>query len=215
MKYKSGFFLALFYCLFSTSPLNTAMTGGNFEIYADAISFIDSNSSTGGGFTLTGTGGELTATTTATDSITLRGGFQALERGALSFSVSRGAVNLGPLSQSAVSTAEVMLTVSTDSNTGYTATAVTDGPMRSGRNSIPPVTDGAVTSGVSEYGIRTTGSDGLLTSDRGFNATLTVASANGEVDVRETIVRFSASTDGTLPEGNYSQVVTFTVTANP
>lgn len=215
MRYHLSFLVAFLSCFAVVSPLNTAMTGGSFEIYADTFSFLDANSSTGGTFSLTGSGGDLAATTTVTDAITLRGGFQALERGVLSFSISRGSVSLGPLAQSAVSTAEVTLTVSTDSNTGYTATAAADGSMRSGSNSIPPVTDGAVTAGSREYGIRTTGPDGLLTSDRGFNTTLTVASALSEVDVRETIVRFSASTDGSLPEGNYAQVVTFTVTANP
>lgn len=213
---KNGIrFIVFALFLFWARPISTAMSGGAFTIYADSFNFTDTASTSGDTFSITDTGGEFAATTTSGGSIVLRGGFQAAERGILSYTLSAGSFSIGPISAAAVSTAGVDITISTDSETGYSLTVTEDGNLRSGSSDINDVSDGSVTTGSEEYGIRTTGTDGLLSSDRAMSGTVTVASATGRVTDRMTSVTFRASADSNTPAGNYSHVVTFTATVNP
>lgn len=191
------------------------MTGGDFTIYADTFNFIDTVSTTGDVFSITGTGGEFAATSTSGGAIVLRGGFQAAEQGILSYSISPSSAGLGTLSTAAVNTANVVITISTDSETGYSIAVTEDGNLRSGSNEINDVTDGSVTAGSEEYGIRTSGTDGRLPSDTNLTGSVIVASADGRVTARETTVIFSASADNSTPSGVYAHAVTFTATVNP
>lgn len=201
--------------LFWASPISSAMSGGAYTIYADSFSFIDTATTSGDTFAITGTGGEFAMASTSGDTFVLRSGFQAAERGVLSFLLSSGALSIGPLSVNAVSPAGVTLTVSTDSETGYTMAITENGDLRFGSDSINDVSDGSVTAGFEEYGIRTSGDDGLLGTDTAISGNLTVASASGRVINRQTVVTFSASMGSNTPPGTYSHIVTFTITVNP
>lgn len=212
------FFLSLlltFIILFPVS-LHAEMTGGSYQIYADSFSVISNTTSTGGSFTLSGTGGELSPTSTTGGTYDLRGGFQAAERGILSASLSAATVALGTVTTTAVSTGSLILTVSTDSETGYTLSMTEDGNLRTNTgDTIDDVADGTVTAGAEEYGIQTTGLDGLLTTDTAINGSVAVASTSSTVSNRQTTVVFSAGISPTTPAGSYQHTVTFTVTVNP
>lgn len=213
MKYSVA--LGIVYCFFWILPLDTAMTGSGVEIYADSFTFVQGDAVTGDTANLTGTGGELSPTTTSGNTAELRGGFQAAERGILSYSLSAAAISIGPITTREVRSGGLVVSVSTDSETGYTLSMSEDGNIRSGSNDINDVIDGSVTAGSEEYGVRTSGSDGLLSSDTGISGSLLTASADGRVTSRETTILFSASASNNTVVGQYSHEVTFTVTVNP
>ncbi|MBD3311222.1 MAG: hypothetical protein GF349_01840 [Candidatus Magasanikbacteria bacterium] len=208
-------FTTILFSLFWTEPLYSEMTGGNYEIYGDVFSFVDTSYSTSTDYGIYDSGGEFFATSTSGGTYELRGGFQALEKGFLSFSISSSSLNLGTLSTTAVANSSLNANISTDSETGYSLTVVEDGNLRSGANDIDDVLDGTVSVGDEEYGIRTSGTDGLLSSDTAMDGTITVASASGQVTSRNTEVIFSAVIDTGSIAGSYSHVVTFTATVNP
>jgi hypothetical protein len=214
MSIKGILFGLLLSCLW-TAPLSAAMTGGSFTIFADTFSFTGPVSTTGDTFVLTGTGGEVGATSTSGGSFVLNGGFQAMDQGILSYSVSPSSVSLSSITNTSVSSADTVITVSADSDSGYSVVATEDGNLRSGSDDMNDVTDGSVTAGSEEYGIRTSGGDGVLSSDTAISGSLTVASAAGRSVSRATTVSFRASAGSGTVLGSYSHIVTFTVTVNP
>lgn len=195
------------------------MTGGNFEIFADTFSMIQDQVTTAGNFTLSSSGGEFFATTTQSGTYTLKGGFQALERASLSLSVSHDSISLGEMSLSQVKSAEVVLQVTTDASTGYTAIVSEDGNLRKGEgganDDINDVQDGSVTAGSEEYGFTTSGEAALIATDMAIQNSLAIAQSNGVVNSQETTVTFKGSIGPQSRAGSYSHNVTFTVTANP
>ena len=147
----------------------------------------------------------------------LRGGFQAMERGTITLSVSASSLSFGQLATGVVSTADLTLTATTDSATGYSVTMQEDGNLRSGANDIDDVADGSVTAGAEEYGVITTGGDGQLATDTAITSSATtVASRSSQASGVQTPFQFRASIAATQTrEGNYSHIVTFSGTANP
>ena len=210
--------VTLFFLLgiFSPTLLDAAsMNGGSYSIFADSFAVIDTGPLTSASYSAFGSVSEAAATTTSDGTYTLRGGFQAAEQGILSFTLSGATVALGTLSTSTIASAIVTTTISTDSETGYTLNLTEDGNLRSGSENINDVTDGAVTIASEEYGIRTAGADGLLTSDTAISGTVNVASVNGAVTDRQTGVVFRASMSSATVAGAYSHIVTFGITVNP
>lgn len=214
MKRKQWIFLLVL--LLVPSVLKADMTGGDYEIYADVFSSLDNPASSQGDFTLYGTMGDIAAEDTTGGVLSLRGGFQAMERSSLSLSVSPTTLNLGNLSLTSVKSASTVLTVSTDSQTGYSVVATEDGNLRTGSGAdIDDVSDGLVSSPSEEYGVRTTGNAGELADDTALQGNLLVATSSTIVETEQTTVTFRASISETSVGGSYSQVVTFTATANP
>lgn len=209
--------MAVALCLFWITPLKTAMTGGEFELYADSFSFTSVDEATGQGFSIFSSGGGVASTSTSGGVVDLRGGFQAAEKGILSLSLDTNSVALGELSAGKVSSGRITLTASTDSETGYTISISEDGNLRttSGASDINDVSDGEVTAGQEEYGIRISGRDALLSGDRAISGAVDIASFSGMITSRSTGVEFRASRGSNTPEGSYSHRVMFTLTANP
>ena len=222
MKHTLALTLALFLTTFWAIPLSAAMTGGDFEIYADGFDYIDSQVSEGGAFSLFDTGGESFATSTAGGSFILNGGFEYLEKGVISLALSASTLSLGQTSLSTVTTGSVSATVSTDSHTGYSLSISENGslcsPSVSNCNySFGDVSDGAVTAGFSEYGIRTAGSHGQQNnSDVAITGSgPVVASFEGPIESGQTDVTFKAAISIDAIGGGYSHLVSFTVTVRP
>lgn len=205
-------------CLFPLS-LSAAMNGGDFEIYADTFSVVQDQLATGGAFTLYSTGGDPFATSTSGGAFSLNGGFLAAERSSVSLSIEPSSIALGQLSLAAVSSGSTVLHVTTEAPTGYTVTVSADGNLRKGNgganDDLDNVLDGAVTAGSEEYGIVTSGGGGRLATDTALVNTLTIASDTVDVNDQQTTVTFKAAIGPHSRAGNYSQVVTFTLTANP
>ena len=197
--------------------LYTAMTGGDYIIYGDAISSFEDMVVTGGDYQVFQTGGEFGAGNLSGGSYVLRGGYQALERGILSLTLSTTTLNLGQLSPSSVSTAVVTTTVNTDSVTGYTLSLSETGNLASGGNDINDVADGTVTAGVEEYGFVGAGADTVIGVDTAITGVAqSIATNVNAVTNTVGVFTFKASIQQNLTrQGNYSHTATFTLIANP
>lgn len=210
----------LFSCLWQ-GETQSAMTGGNFEIYADSFSFTNQQVSEGGNFTLFDTGGEFFATSTSGGDYSLKGGFQALEKGILSFSISDASVALGTFSLASVTSADTIITVSTDSATGYTLTLTENGNLCSPSVAvctydINDVADGSVTAGSEEYGIRTSGTNGQQNSaDVPISGTVSIATSSGITTGDATTVSYKAAISTNSIAGAYTHTTSYTLTVNP
>lgn len=135
----------------------------------------------------------------------------------ISFSLSANSINLGTLSASSIASGSVTTTITTTAQNGYTATITTDGSFRNQSNKdINAVTDGTVTAGSEEYGVRTAGTDGQLnSSDTGISTTpITYASHTAPIEGSITTVTFKASISPTTPSGTFHQQAIFIVTGN-
>lgn len=207
------FFLLLL--LTRLERVNAAMTGGSYEIYADSIGVTGLSEASSSEYSISASVGEVAASSTSGGTYELRGGYQALDKGLLSFSLDKSSVSLGAIRQSSISSASIVATVDTDANTGYTLSVTESGNLQSGSNDINDVGDGSVTAGSEEYGIRTSGGSGILTSDTAISGSTVVASASGVVHNDQTTVTFRASAGQSTKAGSYSQTLTFTVTVNP
>lgn len=214
MKYT--FFLIAIVSLLPTA-LYSSMTGGDYELYADSFSFVDGGIASGGTFELFGSSEGFQTAVSTNGTYELRGGYQAQEKGILSFELSDNSINLGQLSTGNVATATLGLSLQTDSFTGFSLSLSEDGNLRSGANDIDDVGDGAVSAGSEEYGVATQGQYSLFADDRAIAGSLPIASHNGLVDIvnQEDIVIFKAAISSSTASGTYSHVVTFSATVNP
>lgn len=157
---------------------------------------------TSGEFTMTDWGPESAQATTS-----------ALE---LSFSISNNALDFETLSPSAVSTVNYTVTTSTNADYGYSTTIQEDGNLRKTDGAdINDVTDGEVSAGHEEYGIRTSGSQGQMNSqDYAITSSVqTIASYSQPITNSVTTVNHKASIDPQTPAGRYLHIVTLITTA--
>lgn len=211
------YFFVLF-ALFFSFPIQgkSAMTGGSYSIPVDSFSVVDQGTLTGGDYTLKGTSGDFGAITIDGGVVELRGGFQAMVDGLLSYSIDKSAVSLGTLSLSSVSSDSVVLTVTADSITGYAISMTEDGNLRSGSLDIDDISSGNVTAGTEGYGIITSGTNGLHNSaDTAISGTVSIASSVIPVSQMQTSITFKAAIGYTSRTGSYSHTVTFTLNVNP
>lgn len=209
---KSVILIGFFVSILLAGPLFAAMTSDSYVILEDGFSAVESVTSTGGDFSLFDfsdtTPGILTA-----DSLILHGGFYFPDATAFSMSVDSSSIVLGTLSQSSV--ASDSLTITITSGSGYTVSISEDGNLSDGTNDIDDVSDGTVSAGAEEYGIRTSGSAGLLASDTAINGSVNVMSGSSAVTNESASLIFSASIGSNSQAGSYSHTVTLTGTANP
>lgn len=209
--------------LASTPSMVFSMSSENYSIFADTVNY-GGNRSQSSAFVIfdsIGEGGIFDTSTSTSSNYALSAGFQSQNlANFISASTTPNDVNLGGLSPSSVASANLTLGVSTNATFGYTTTIVADGELREGSNPaihIPAVTDGAVTAGALEYGIRTSGADGAFNAaDQGLSTSpQTVASQSDWTSFSETIITFKASViQSTSYYGSYSQNITITTTPN-
>ncbi|MEK7648988.1 MAG: hypothetical protein AAB400_03685 [Patescibacteria group bacterium] len=157
---------------------------------------------------------------TISTNYSLGGGYQAMtDIPTLSVTLSASSISFGTLSTASVTTATptVDVTVTTNAVGGYSATIIADGAFRSAGGNFGDVTDGTVTAGQNEYGVRTSGTDGQFNdtdtcipyTGSGCSTTpKTVATNSSWVSSKTTTLSFKASPSGTTAAGNYSQSIT-------
>lgn len=198
------------------SPVWSQMTGGEYEIYADAISSISGEPLSGGQYQLLDTLGEAVATNTPQGTILLQSGFQATEMTGIYFRLSDTSLNLGTLSFDALGTGSVTMTAKTESETGYTIYIYDDGDLRDGDITIDDVADGSVTLGQEEYGIGLQGDSRVSALDLPIKQTPTALFFRTSTAPNDTgTIEFKASIGQNSRRGAYSHDVTFTMVANP
>ena len=132
------------------------------------------------------------------------------------FSISANALDFQSLSPSAVSTVNYQVTTSTNGEWGYVTTIVEDGNFRiEGGHEITDVSDGEVSAGHEEYGIRTSGSEGQM-NDQDYpiiSVPQTIASYSGPIENSQTTVNHKVSIDPATPAGLYHHIVTLISTS--
>lgn len=215
-------FLTLIFVLALNFPLaagSASMSSENYNLSVDAIS-VGGDLGTSTNYQISSTAGEgagVHDTQGSSTNYIIEAGFQAAASGVvLSATLSANSVSLGSLGTDSVSTASQTLTVTTNSPTGYTATIAEDGNLRSTANDIDDVSDGTVTAGSEEYGIRTSGTAGQMNnSDTAITiASQTVASTSTIATSEQTSIAYKAAVSASTESGTYSHIVTFTTTVN-
>jgi hypothetical protein len=184
------------------------MTSTNYTIFADAVE-TGGGLSVGGAYSLEDTTGESPAAFSTSSAYEIRAGYQFMERGFLSLTLSDTALNLGTLSVPTVSSASTTATVSTDSTTGYNfSTTAVVGSM------IASVGDGAVTAGAEEYGFSATGAQSQIAGDVAVAPSVLIAATGTPITGSQTVLTFKAAMTPSTVSGNYSQTITVTASAN-
>jgi len=214
----------IFYLLIFLISLNFPITADslimsstNFNIITDTVS-VGGDVSASTNYKVYSTIGEIGSNPAQSTSANYNAdlGFQALTGiQNLSVTLSTASISLGTLSLTSVASASQTITVSTDSSSGYTTTIEEDGNLRSGANTIPDVSGGAITAGTAAYGFTTStpsGSPGLVNA---ITSTASVIfSSSTAVSAEQTVATYKAAVGSGTAYGNYSHAVTFTTTIN-
>jgi hypothetical protein len=138
-------------------------------------------------------------------------GFRQAEADAkMAFTTSSNTVNFGTLSTSSVSSDSITVTTTTNAVNGYVTTIYDDGNLRTaGGDDIDQVTDGDVTAGSEEYGIRTSGADGQMNgADTAITTSPQAVAAHASWISSSTVtITFKAAISTSTAAGSYSQNV--------
>lgn len=192
-----------------------AMSSANYQITSDSINFGGTDQSTSTNYILDDTMGEVgTGFIHSTDYWAGIGYRRMLvAEPSISFSLSKATINLGTLTIGAVGSDSHTFMVTINGIKGYSVRAYEDGDLRSGSNDIDDVSDDEVTAGSEEYGIRTTGIDGLLNLvDTAISDGLVMASSTVPVTSQTTTVTYKASIDDSTASGTYTHTVYYIIT---
>ncbi|MDO8625858.1 MAG: hypothetical protein Q7K39_00135 [Candidatus Magasanikbacteria bacterium] len=186
-----------------------AMSSTNYFIFADSVGVNGGILSQSASYSIEDTTGESPVGFTTSTSYEVRGGYQAMERGSLTLTISNNAINLGQLSYTIVSIKETTVSVTSDVVDGY---ALTIGGVS---GTMPTaVADGSVSPGVQEYGFSITGPHAAFSDDRAVVAGQLVASSTSAIANDSVILNFKASRASGDSDSTFSHVVTLTASAN-
>lgn len=185
------------------------MTSPNYTIYADSVGVGGGSYSESASYALSDTVGEVAVGTSTSATYEVRGGYQAMNRGTLTISVTTSSLSLGVLNGTEVKSASTAVTVNCDSETGYTLSA-----SEVSGSLVTAVADGSVTAGQTEYGVTASGAHSVLTSDVAVTEGLTLASSAAPVVDSVTTITFKAAMGAGGVPGDYSQSITLTAAAN-
>ncbi len=195
--------------------LVVAMTSENYEISQDSINFSGSDSSTSTNYKLDDTMGEVGTGFMHSASYFTGIGYRRMlvVEPSISFTISDNSLNLGTLDVNSVSSASHSFTVTANATQGYGVKAYEDGDLRTaGGNTIDDVADGAVTAGSEEYGIGTSGTDGLFnTTDGAITDGMTLATSSTPVTAQETTVNYKVAIDGSTADGSYQHIIYYVI----
>ncbi len=135
------------------------------------------------------------------------------------YQLDASSIAFGELSSSSVSTAIIGIEVNVENDNGYVVQLFEDGDLRSGGNAITDVSDGAVSSGATEYGARS--SDTTLASSDFDSADAAITTTYQDI-ATESSASFSSRNFLTLKAavadgataGSYSQTLSFIASGN-
>ena len=195
------------------SPLSVwaAMSSTNYYIYADSVN-VGGLYSASGSYSLEDTMGEAAVGTMTSTSYTINGGYQAMDLSTIGMSISSSSLFLGNLTTPfEVKAASTTVSMSTDSETGYTLSI----SAVSGTH-LADVTDGQVSGdGTEEYGLGLSGPDRLITNDTAVTAPKNLSSTSTYTETsRDTELGFKAARAATSTIGTYTQTITLSGSIN-
>jgi hypothetical protein len=209
MYKKIALLLAAIAALWYPATTLAFMSSTNFQIISDTIG-LGGGISSSTSYLVNGTLSSTAVGIVSSTSYRVMGGFQSTDSGSISLSISSASLDLGTLSTSQVNSAATVATVSTDAATGYTLSI---GSVAG--TSLTAVADGSVTAGSPEYGLTTSGSQSLVTTDVAVTAGLQLASHSASITNSATTLTFKASKAAATTAATYSQTVTLSAATNP
>ncbi len=130
--------------------------------------------------------------------------------------LSGNSYNMGVLSANQVNTALSSYSITSSASNGYSVKIYSDHAFWANGTPLTSVSDGAVSLGAAEYGIRTTGAD-ISTSTSDFaplTTPMVIASSTIRSELRRTATIYKASGSNSLQAGHYTQKVSYIATLN-
>lgn len=210
MRFKLAI-ITLSFLFLSPKAVSALMSSTNYTIFAD--DFHSGIVATSTNYRLENTVGESPVGSTTGTTYAILGGYQAMEQTSLSLSISNNSLNLGTLSNSAISSASSMITVGSNSGSGYTL-AISS--VSWSGSSLANVSGNSVDAGSEEYGFAIVGNDvsaNLLGQDNVVQATTLMTSSTAVTNSTSTIT-FKASIDSSTSAGSRSQTVSLSLSNN-
>ena len=206
----------IFICIgfiFSPQDSRAYMSSPNYINWMDSLNFGGEESSSSASYRMQDTFGEMGTGVISSASYNGLIGFRQSEADPMfTFSLSKNSIDFGALTVGSVFTDNVVVTTTTNAVEGYFTTIVEDGEFRTGLgDDINDVTDGTVSIGSEEYGIRTTGASGQMNgADTAITSTpQTVADSAAPINGDAVTVTFKVSIAPVTAAGIYEHTVTF------
>ena len=188
------------------------MSSTNYVIYADDFhpGVIASSTS----YRLEGTPGESPVGAATGATYEILGGYQAMDMGQLSLTITDSALNLGNLNATVVSSDSTELVVFSDYSDGYILSISNTSWTTS--ETFGALSDTAVTAGAEEYGFAISGDDvnALLTGQDNAVSTVTLMSSSTTVSSASSTMTFKASISSSSSAGARAQTITLTLSNN-
>jgi len=194
-------------------PVNlyAAMSSTNYSIYADSIN-TGGIFSTSGAYSLQSTLGETPVGIATSSDYEIRGGYQSMESGYLTFGLSTSSLSLGNLSVSTVSAASTTATVSTDSGTGYILSI--GSANWTSELALENINTVAFVTGTEAYGMTTSTVGGVDGNAFAVVMSQVVNSASAPIMNGQTVLTFKATRSASTVAGPRAQAVVFQAAAN-
>lgn len=193
-----------------------AMSSTNYILWMDSLNFGGEETSSSTNYKLRDTMGEIGTGILESENFRSLVGFrQAEPEPMISFWISANSLDFGAIPLGSVATTNHTISTRTNAELGYTTTIYEDGNLRTELGSdIDDVTDGEVTSGNEEYGIRTSGAEGQM---NGADTAITsdaqiVASYSSWINLSTVTITYKVSISPITPAGYYSHTVTLITT---
>jgi len=204
-------YILLFSIFCVPSGVKALMTSTNYTIFADDFdSGIVFSSTT---YRLEGTAGESPVGSMSSSTYQIIGGYNAMDRTALSLSLSSASLDLGTLDVGQVNSAATTITITTDDSSGYTLSISSASWTQS---SMPNVTGGSVDAGTEEYGFAISGDDvsGALVGIDNVVTAVTLMSSTTVVTNSSSTLIFKASRNANTNTGARTQSIILTASNN-
>lgn len=186
------------------------MNSSHYSIYSDSIGLGGGSLSTSTSFNLQDTANDSPAGVSTSTGYEVRGGYQAQDLSRLSIDINPTSLDLGSVTASVLASASTIVSVTSDSASGYTLA------IGSVSGSMPAaVAIGAtVTAGTEGYGFSATGPDNLISGDKAVVAGTVLASSNGATSGSSEALIFKVARSAASNIATYTQAITFTASAN-
>jgi len=192
------------------------MDSTNFKLWFDSMNIGGEETSSSTNYKLQDTMGEIgTGRIESTSYAGLIGFRQTESDPKFTFTISKNSINFGTISVGSVFQDSYTVTTTTNAVNGYQTTIYEDGNFRMASGSdIDDVTDGEVTAGSEEYGIRTSGAQGQMNSaDTAITSSpQVVASYSSWISGSAVTVTHKVSVSLTTSAGYYNHTVTLVST---
>lgn len=188
-----------------------AMSSTNYFIYADSLDYGGGQATSASNNLEDSIGSEMAVGYSTSTSYEIKAGYQGIQVGSLTLSLTSNSINLGQPEVGVVVSSSVVATVDTDSETGYTLSI----SSVSG-SSLTAVGDGAVdgVGSAEEYGLAVSGVHSDYVTDAAVASSLVLSSFNSNITTDTTTLIFKAVRSSNSTAQTYSQDIILTAAVN-